>query len=198
VIEQATVEAPGPPGTRTHVPGEPGLWVFLLGDMVVFGLFFGMILALRHRQPDLFATSQRELHVGLGVLNTIVLLTSSLFVVTGLHLARARHPRAPLLFAAALTCGLIFASVKAVEYTSLVSAGHTPTANDFGMYYFMFTGIHLGHVVLGTGALAAAMRISRPTGGGRHRITALEGIASFWHLVDLLWIMLFALLYLVH
>jgi nitric oxide reductase NorE protein len=78
-----------------------------------------------------------------------------------------------------------------------VQDGHTASVNDFYTYYFMFTGIHLGHVVLGMGALTAATRISRPGSTGTHRMAALEGIASFWHLVDLLWIMLFATLYLV-
>jgi len=195
-----TVEAEAPPqptGPRGHVPGEPGLWVFLLGDMVVFGVFFGTILVLRGRETDVFASSAETLHLEWGVANTIVLLTSSLFVVLGMHLARERNPHAPRFFLAAIACGLIFAAIKAIEYTSLVQDGHTASVNDFYTYYFMFTGIHLGHVVLGMGALFVAMRVARPTSTGPHRMASLEGIASFWHLVDLLWIMLFASLYLV-
>lgn len=180
-----------------HVPGEAGLWVFLLGDMVVFGLFFGMIVVLRGQQGEVFAAGQGELHQGYGALNTIVLLTSSLLVVHGIRLARARHPRAGRCFAGALACGLVFAGVKAIEYTGLVQDGHTPASDDFFMYYFVFTGIHLGHVVLGMGALLVGIRLARPEHAGAHRETALEGIACFWHLVDLLWIVLFALLYLV-
>ncbi len=191
-----TVAAPAKPGGK-HIPGEAGLWVFLLGDMLVFGIFFGTILVLRGQQGEVFGASQENLHLELGVLNTIVLLTSSLFVVLGMHFTRARHPRAPLMFAAAIVCGLAFAGVKAIEYTSLVQDDHTAAANDFYMYYFMFTGIHLGHVLLGMGALAVGMRLSRPAATGTHRMPAMEGIASFWHLVDLLWIMLFATLYLV-
>ena len=195
-----TAEVDAPPEKASpegHVPGEPGLWVFLLGDMVVFGIFFGTILVLRGREPETFGSSAATLHLEWGVANTIVLLTSSLFVVIGMHLARERNRRAPRFFLAAIACGLIFAGIKAVEYTALVQDDHTASVNDFYTYYFMFTGIHLGHVVLGVGALVAAARISRPTSAGTHLMTALEGIASFWHLVDLLWIMLFATLYLV-
>ncbi|GAA0612213.1 cytochrome c oxidase subunit 3 family protein [Sporichthya brevicatena] len=195
-----TAEVEAPPqlaAPKGHVPGEPGLWVFLLGDMVVFGIFFGTILVLRGQEPEMFVASAETLHLEWGVANTIVLLTSSLFVVIGLHLARVRHHRAPMFFLAAVACGLVFAGVKAIEYTSLVRDGHTASVNDFYMYYFMFTGIHLGHVVLGMGALLVAMRISRPTLTGSPRVASLEGVASFWHLVDLLWIMLFATLYLV-
>ena len=194
----AEVEAPPKrPSQEGHVPGEPGLWVFLLGDMVVFGIFFGTILVLRGRETEMFVSSAETLHLEWGVANTIVLLTSSLFVVIGMHLARERNPHAPRFFLAAIACGLIFAGVKAIEYTSLVQDDHTASVNDFYTYYFMFTGIHLGHVVLGMGALLVATRIARPTSTGTHRMASLEGIASFWHLVDLLWIMLFATLYLV-
>ncbi|MGQ0631018.1 MAG: cytochrome c oxidase subunit 3 [Sporichthyaceae bacterium] len=185
------------PVRERHVPGEVGLWVFILGDMVIFGLFFVMIMVLRGDQPEIYTASQNDLHIGLGVVNTIILLTSSLFVVGGMALARGRDRRAPLAFLAATFCGALFIAVKAVEYTALINDGHTPPVNDFYLYYFMFTGIHLGHVVLGMGALVVASRLAKPANTGKHRSIALEGVASFWHLVDLLWIMLFALLYLV-
>jgi len=170
----------------------------LLGDMVVFAIFFGTILVLRGQHPDLVARSQPVLHRGLGALNTLVLLTGSLLVVNGVRLARARHAAAPGLFVAAAACGALFVGIKAIEYGSLIRGGHPPGSNDFFTYYFVFTGIHLGHVLLGTGALTVASRLARPAHPGRNRRAWLEGIACFWHLVDLLWIVLFALLYLVH
>lgn len=181
---------------KGHVPGEPGLWLLLCGDMLMFGVFFSVITLLCAQQTEVFVSSQENLHPHWGVVNACVLLTSSLFVVIGMRLARARHERAPLFFLAAVACGLLFAGVKAIEYTSLVQDDHTISTNDFYQYYFMFTGIHLGHVVIGMGALIVASRLSRPTTTFTHRNAVLEGIASFWHLVDLLWIMLFATLYL--
>lgn len=194
-----SAEVESPPGAKRregHVPGEPALWVFLLGDMVMFGIFFCVIVVLRGQHTDEFIASQETLHLRSGLVNTVVLMTSSMFVVIGMHLTRVRHHRAPQFFLVGAACGLIFAAVKAVEYITLVQDGHTASANDFYMYYFMFTGIHLAHVVVGTGALIGASRISRPTSTMPHRMPVLEGIASFWHLVDLLWIMLFATLYL--
>lgn len=164
--------------------------------MVMFGVFFSVITALSAQHPDVFVSSQETLHPHWGVLNTTILLTSSLFVVMGMRLARARHGRAPQLFLAAAACGLMFAGVKAIEYTSLLQDDHTFSTNDFYQYYFMFTGIHLAHVVVGMGALIVASRLSRPTTKTPHRMALLEGVASFWHLVDMLWIMLFATLYL--
>ncbi len=181
-----------------HVPGEPGLWVLVFGDLLVFGVFFVMILALRGQDPAGFVAAQQTLHVEWGVLNTIVLLTSSLFVVLGVRRAGERDPRAPRLLLAAVACGLIFAGVKAIEYTTLVQDGHRPAGDEFHAYYFMFTGVHLAHVLIGMTALLFAARLARPSFTGPHRNGALEGIATFWHLVDLLWIMLFATLYLMH
>jgi nitric oxide reductase NorE protein len=191
-------EAPSPTKREGHIPGEPGLWIMLLGDMVVFAVFFGTILVLRGRHPELILSSQPALHQGLGVTNTLVLLTSSLLVANGVRLARARDARAPRLFLGALACAVVFAGIKAIEYTDLGTNGHSPGTNDFFTYYFVFTGIHLGHVVLGSVGLIVASRLARSTHTGRNRDSWLEGIACFWHLVDLLWIVLFALLYLVH
>jgi nitric oxide reductase NorE protein len=195
-----TTEMASPPKARSrrgHIPGEPGLWLLLCGDMLMFGVFFSAITLLCTQHPEVFDPSQKSLHLGWGVVNTIILLTSSLFVVIGMRLARERHRLAPRFFLAAIPCGLMFAGVKAIEYTSLLGNDHGPAANDFYMYYFIFTGIHLLHVIVGMCVLAVATRVSRPTTTVSFRMPLLEGIASFWHLVDMLWIMLFATLYMV-
>lgn len=181
-----------------HIPGEPGLWVLLFGDMVIFAVFFGMILVLRGQHPDVWADSQPHLTIALGTLNTIILLSSSLAVVNGVRLARLRDPGAPTMFWIAIACGVGFIAVKAVEYTHLLVNDHSPAGNDFFTYYFVFTGIHLGHVLIGIGGLVVATRLARRENLGKHRMPWVEGVACFWHLVDLLWIVLFALLYLVH
>src|SRR3954463_4802817 len=98
----------------------------LLGDMVVFAVFFGTILVLRGRHPEEIAAAQPALHQGLGVTNTVVLLTSSLLVANGVRLARAHDARAPRLFLGALACAAIFAGIKAIEYTDLGTNGHGP------------------------------------------------------------------------
>ena len=165
--------------------------------MVVFAAFFAIIVKFRGQHPEDFRSGQENLHQAFGMVNTLVLLTSSLLVVNAVRLARARSPRARQMFVGAMVCGAVFAGVKAIEYTDLISAGHTPAQNDFYMYYFVFTAIHLAHVVLGVGALTLGVRMARPDNVSKHRLPAIEGVASFWHLVDLLWIMLFALLYLV-
>ena len=113
--------------TSRHVPGEPGVWIFLFGDMVVFGIFFATFMYQRSLAPELFDASRHTLSIGIGLTNTLILLTSSLFVVTAIRAVRSsQRGAAQLLFAGATVCGLAFIGLKAWEYTAKVSAGHVP------------------------------------------------------------------------
>jgi len=180
-----------------RIPGEAGVWFFILGDMVMFGLFFTVFVYYRAADVELFAAAQHSLNQTYGALNTLLLLTSSWFVVHAVESARGDHaPRARALLACAFLCGLGFLVVKYFEYGEKIRAGLTITSNDFFMYYYMLTGIHLLHVTLGMGVLAYLwQRLRGGTQLGAH-MSALESGASFWHMVDILWIVLFALVYL--
>lgn len=181
-----------------HVPGEPGVWIFLFGDMVVFGIFFCTFMYQRAQAPQLFDESRHTLSIGIGLANTLILLTSSLFVVTAIRAIRAsQRGAAQLLLAGALVCGLAFVGLKSVEYTAKVSQGHVPTQNNFYLYFFILTGLHLFHVLIGLVVLILLLTQARRAELSATRMGVVEGGACFWHLVDLLWIVLFPLLYLV-
>ncbi|MGP4053935.1 cytochrome c oxidase subunit 3 [Mycobacterium sp. 4D054] len=187
-----------PPRPARRIPGESGTWVFLFGDMLVFGAFFVTFLVERAKAPEVFDTARAALHLGVGVTNTLVLLTSSLCVVLALNALRAgAGVIATRAVAAAMLCGLVFIGLKVFEYVALAAAGHGPGANDFYLYYVILTGLHLFHVCLGLGALSFVLSQTRRAELGPTRTALVEGGACFWHLVDLLWIFLFALLYLV-
>lgn len=180
-----------------HLPGETGVWVFIGGDLMIFGLFFLTFMVYRGRDPALFVESQRTLNQTCGLINTILLLTSSWFVALAVHGARSRWTKAvPRLFVFAFLCGVGFGAIKILEYSEKITAGMTITTNDFFMFYFMFTGIHFVHVLIGMGVLAYLFNVSRKIDLGPGDIPVLESGAAFWHLVDLLWIVLFALFYL--
>ncbi|MEW5807946.1 MAG: cytochrome c oxidase subunit 3 [Actinomycetota bacterium] len=184
--------------TVRRVPAESGTWVFLFGDMAVFGAFFVTFLVERSSAPDLFDQARTTLHIGVGVADTLVLLTSSLCVVLALNAMRAtQRTIAARAAGAAIFCGLLFIGLKVTEYVALASAGHGPGANHFYLYYFILTGLHLFHVCLGLGALTFLLTQTRRDQLSATRTALVEGAACFWHLVDLLWIFLFALLYLV-
>lgn len=189
------------PTTRTHaghLPGEVGIWVFIMGDMTVFGLFFCTFMYYRAQEVAEFVASQPQLHQNFGAINTLLLLTSSWFVATGVKAARRGMGRlTPRLFSLALLCGLGFCAVKFFEYRDLIERGITLTTNDFFMYYFVFTGIHLLHLVIGMGVLLFMTLHLRNTKATDVNQGLIEGGACYWHMVDLLWIVLFPLLYLV-
>lgn len=181
-----------------RVPAEPGLWVLLFGDMAVFTVLFTVYLSRRTKDPSLFARSQDLLDRTIGATNTAVLLTSSLLVVLGTTAMRRHqtHWARRFLFGGALV-GLCFVAFKAHEYHALFTAGITPSTNDFFMYYFVLTGLHLAHVIVGLILLTVlASTADRPSPSSAH-IAFVEGGACFWHMVDLLWIVIFPLVFLV-
>jgi nitric oxide reductase NorE protein len=180
-----------------HIPGEAGVWIFILGDMLVFALFFAVFVFYRGQNPELYLQGQATLNSNYGALNTMLLLTSSWFVVLAVGAAR-KSMRMPafLLFALAFLCGAGFATVKVLEYSEKINAGIGLTTSDFYMYYFIFTGLHFFHVLIGMTALLFMCGIARRGISKPSDLAILEGGASYWHMVDLLWIILFPLLYL--
>ncbi len=182
-----------------HIPGEAGIWVFVLGDMTVFAALFAGFVFYRSAALDLYMQSQATLNQTFGAINTLLLLTSSWFVVMGTDAARRDAATlARRLFAAAFLCGAAFVAVKFFEYREKALAGLTPITNEFYSFYYMLTGLHLLHVLIGMVVLAVVVRRAGSPGGfrGASDVVFLECSASYWHMVDLLWIVLFPLLYL--
>ena len=180
-----------------HLPGEEGIWVFLGGDLLIFSLFFGLFLNYRTRDVALFEQSQAVLARGFGLINTLILLTSSLFVAMAVSGARqGLRARAAKLLLAGIACGVGFCISKAFEYGATISAGITLKTNDFFMFYYMLTGIHLVHVIAATSVLIYLWTITRAPNHSVTYLSVMEAGTVFWHLVDLLWVVLFALLYL--
>jgi len=180
-----------------HLPGEEGIWVFILGDLMIFSCFFIVYTWYRSLDPELFLSSQLHLNQNYGAINTLFLLASSWFVVLAVQSARDGDGKiAPRCFVLALLCGLGFSLVKLLEYGEKIQAGITLTTNDFYMYYYIFTGIHFLHVIIGMGVLLFLWRKAQVGFRPGNDIIFLESGASYWHMVDLLWIVLFPLLYL--
>jgi nitric oxide reductase NorE protein len=184
--------APPPAGA---VPAEPGLWVFVLGDMTIFGALFVVFTRELAKAPALFERSTAALHPAIGVVNTLLLLVSSFLVVLGLR-GRRRSPEVPSAgwLVGAMSCGVAFAVSKGFEYTLELSAGNTPASGTFFTFYYVLTGVHLLHVVIGVTLLGVWWRATRH--GRPLSRTFQEGAAVYWHMVDLLWLVIFALLYL--
>lgn len=193
-----SAQKPPVPAAKTpsgYVPGESSMWFFVIGDLVIFGVYFVFYLFSRSDHQALFLSGQQHLNQGIGVANTLVLLTSSLCVALGTESARsAKRGEAMHFMSLAFFLGALFPLLKLVEWIPKIQAGHTPGENPFFMYYYVMTGLHLCHVILGLIILAVVIRELKLEPSPR--IKLVETGAIYWHMVDLLWLMLLALLYL--
>jgi nitric oxide reductase NorE protein len=180
-----------------RLPGDRDVWIFIYAELFAFGLFFVTYMVYRSSRVDLFNASQLDLDRSLGALNTILLLTSSWAVASAVRAARlGRIVAVPRYLAFGTSLGLTFMVVKYFEYRAKLHAGITISTDMFYMFYFCLTGIHLMHVIAGTIILIMIWLHARARRYHAGNTTGLEAGASYWHLVDLLWIFLFALLYL--
>lgn len=193
-----TDTAPAPardqPVAQSYLPGDGAMWVMVLGDLIIFGAYFLIYMVHRAMAPAAYLADQQHLNPGAGVANTVVLLTSSWLIARSVAAARdGRADHAARLTLAAGLLGVVFIAVKVHEWTVEVAAGHTLGASEFFAFYFMLTGVHLFHVALGLLILGIIVRELRDP--RRRRMTMVESGATYWHMVDLLWIVIFALLY---
>jgi nitric oxide reductase NorE protein len=180
-----------------RLPGVDGIWVAIGADAVIFAILFGSFMQARMQNPAVFEASRHTLNMNFGGFDTIILLTSSWAVALAIQaLKRDLLDRVPRYLLGAAFTGVLFMVSKSIEYFEKFAAGITPATNAFYMWYFTLTGIHLLHVIFGTSLLTYAwVRARRDAFSPTNRVVP-ECIASYWHLVDLLWIMIFPLLYL--
>jgi nitric oxide reductase NorE protein len=185
------------PAKPRRLPGVDGVWVAIGADSVIFAILFLTFMQDRLKDPTLFEASRHTLDMTFGGVDTLILLTSSWSVALAIQaLKRGLVDRMPrYLFGGALT-GLLFMLSKSIEYFQKFAEGLTPATNAFYMWYFTLTGIHLLHVVFGTSLLTYLWIKSRGGVYNSSNRVVPECVASYWHLVDLLWIVIFPLLYL--
>lgn len=173
------------------------IWVFIFMELLAFGLAFIVFATLRAKSLEVFEVSQAELNQVLALINTLVLLTSGYFVVlaNGSY-DRGNQRRAARLLAVAIASGAGFVLVKAVEYRDKIAHGLTTGVNQFYDFYWVLTAFHLFHVILGIFILAyMARKISRGEAFAAEDFNLKTG-SAFWHMCDLIWVLLFPILYL--
>ncbi|XKE45354.1 cytochrome c oxidase subunit 3 [Halomonas organivorans] len=176
-------------GPLAALPGNPLMWVLILSELLVFAAFFALYAWQRAAAPALFDAAQRHLDPLMGGLNTLVLLTSGLAAALAMEaISREHRRRARRWLGITLALGGVFCMIKGVEYADKLAAGLTPETNLFFGFYYGLTAFHFAHVLFGMALLAlVTWRLSTAN---------VETAAAFWHLVDLIWILLYPLLYL--
>jgi nitric oxide reductase NorE protein len=182
---------------QSSLPGDPGVWVFIGADMCAFALLFLLFEIGRIGHPVLYERSRAMLNPVFGFLNTVILLSSSLFMAMAVSDARERRlsgVRRNLLLA--LLVGSGFGISKVFEYKSKIDAGITMLSNEFFSYYFVLTGIHFVHFIVGMVVLLTCRAMAHGSEIDRRYMVWIESGGCYWHMVDLLWVILFPMLYL--
>ncbi len=191
-------KASGGEGITYRYPAELGVWLFVFADMCIFAMYFAVFVWEKNLNPAMFTEGQASLSTQLGGLNTVVLLISSYFAAKAVHSARLFNIEVYKRFIKlTMFCGLIFLCVKFVEYSDKFSAGFDIATNAFYRNYFAFTGFHMLHVIFGLSFLAWLLFSVKTVEQLKEKTQAIEGAGLYWHMVDLLWVVLFSLLYLV-
>ena len=176
-------------GPFSSLPGNPLMWILIVSELAVFGAALAGYAGVRLRDPQGFVAAQDTLNRIAGAANTAVLLTSGLFAALAVEARRAlRRGRARWLLMAAGALGVVFLVVKGVEYARELGAGFDIDSHPFFTFYYLITGFHAAHVVLGVIILALVARFDS--------FENYETGAAFWHMVDLVWIVIFPCLYL--
>ena len=187
-----------------------GMWLFLATEILLFaGLFTGYAI-YRFEFPLAFAEASRHLNLAAGTINTVVLITSSFTVALAMHFARVDRPKAAAVcLAITILFALAFLGIKAIEYTEhfhehalpgkyyAFEKVTIPGAAMFYSLYFLMTGLHGLHVVVGMSVLIWILWRTLQGRYSSRYSTGLELGALYWHLVDLVWIFLYPLLYLI-
>jgi nitric oxide reductase NorE protein len=171
------------------------MWIIVALELLTFALVFVLIVSFRTGAPETFSAGQALLHPAGGLAQTLVLLTSGWLIAEAVHAFRSGNvPRTRRFYAAGIAAGLGFVVLKVHDYAAKSRAGLTMD-DDFGAAYFLATGFHLLHVVVGLLMLVyVATRVGRKPFEDDE--TAVAGTGLFWHMCDIAWFFLFPLFYL--
>jgi cytochrome c oxidase subunit 3 len=195
---------------QQHRSATFGMWIFLVTEVMLFGGMFTAYTVYRAVYPDGFAEGSRHMDLRIGGVNTGVLIVSSLTMALAIHAAQTSRRRALLGFlAATIVLGLVFISLKAVEYTEHYREGlfpglrftfEGPLAHQvelFFLFYFIMTGIHAIHLTIGVGVVSTLLVMAWRGHFSPWSHDPIEVTGLYWHFVDMIWLFLLPLLYLI-
>lgn len=191
VVEVDELEQP-------HLPGDLAMWCFILAELLAFLLLLGSMAFARGHWNEMFSTGIATLHPEAGLVNTLILLTGSYFAATSVKRVATGDQRALSRgFVLAALCGLAYVVIKITEYGILFGDGYNLRTDTFYFFYFFTTFFHMAHVLIGMAILLVVAQRSRAGHYANQEKVRMAGesAASYWHMVDLVWLVLFPLLY---
>ncbi len=194
---------------QQHETQQLGMWAFLAQEVMFFGGLFAAYLVYRHLYPGAFLEGSTHLDVGFGTFNTVVLIASSLTMALAVRSAQLGRSRDTAAFiVATMALALVFLGVKWIEYSHKFHDGLIPGVawhpegavhpklNVFFALYFVMTGMHALHMVVGLGVMSVVVPRALRGRYTKESFAGVEILGLYWHFVDLIWIFLFPLLYL--
>lgn len=181
---------------NARLAGDLAVWFIILAELLAFGILFLSYAFARTVDVTLFNASQRTLDLKSGAINTALLITGSWCVVRAVQaVKRDASVIAVRWLGSALICGIGFSIIKLMEFSAKANAGIDLSTNTFFMFYILLTAFHFFHVLAAMVILTILLFKTHAGCYGSHDVHALETGAAFWHMVDLLWIVLFPLIY---
>ena len=178
-------------------PGGILLWIIIFLELITFGIALIVMAVYAQAEPMIFHDSRLQLDVTIGMLNTVFLLTSGFFMAnTVQELKRNNKSKGHTYLVATILFGLFFLVLKAIEYSSKIDAGLFMGTNMFFTFYWLLTVFHVIHVIVGLVILSTILyglkKEDSPT-----KMEDIEASAAFWHMCDLIWLLLFPVIYLI-
>ncbi|MDQ1324986.1 MAG: Cytochrome oxidase [Campylobacterota bacterium] len=188
-----------------YPPGDFAIWIIIYVELITFGLLFIGYVVSRRENVQLFNDSQLMVSQTSGFINTLILITSSYFVVKAVHgiknmtkeSSKESSIAASKWLLSAIVFGVAFLIIKLSEFSHIFGQGITLSTNKFFMFYIFLTVFHFMHVALGTIILFNIYKKTKMQGYSGDDCGGMETGASYWHMVDLLWIVLFPLVYII-
>ncbi|MBI2519824.1 MAG: cytochrome c oxidase subunit 3 family protein [Bdellovibrio sp.] len=195
--------------SQEYHAGILGIWLFLATEVLMFGGLFVAYAIFRNMYPSVFHDASQLLDMQLGAMNTVILIASSYCMAQAVHYTqKGETHHAFTLILLTILCALFFLGVKYFEYQHKFHEGLLPGMNfthanatrEMGIFfglYFVMTGLHAIHILVGIGLMAWLLLRFKRNEFSPHYFIPVDGVGLYWHIVDIIWIFLFPLLYLI-
>ena len=180
-----------------YPPGGILLWIIIYLELITFGIALIAMVYYGRQDPVLFHDSKLQLNVTFGTINTVFLLTISFFMANTVHeLKQSNKLKAKKYLLITMLFGVLFLILKTIEYDSKIDAGLLMSTNIFFTFYWMLTLFHVIHVIVGL-IILASVYFGMVKENSHTQIEDVEASAAFWHMCDLIWLLLFPVIYLI-
>lgn len=180
-----------------YPPGGILIWIIIFLELITFGIALIAMVFYSKQDPNLFHESRLQLNITFGTVNTVFLLTSGFFMANSVYeLKQKNNSKAQRYLLATILFGIFFLMLKSIEYASKIDEGLLMGSNTFFTFYWMLTLFHVVHVIVGLFILSSVYFGMRKE-NNRTKMEDVEASAAFWHMCDLIWLLLFPVIYLI-